>query len=95
MQLLIKGSNSSHKTKNMTPKEKSKELIGLFIKPIDDLHKYPMCIETAKQCALISANESYDALYNYLKDTDELQNADREFAYWEQVKKEIINYGKF
>jgi len=44
-----------------------------------------------KKCALIAVDEIYNALFVCLKNTDELQNADREFAYWEEVKQEIQN----
>ena len=44
-----------------------------------------------KQCAFIVVREVYKGLYNYLKNTDELQNVDREFAYWDEVTKEIEN----
>lgn len=43
----------------------------------------------AKKFALLGVDEIYNALYTYLQGTNELQNADREFAYWESVKKEI------
>lgn len=48
-----------------------------------------MKLGRAKQLALISVEEIYFGLYNYLKDSDELQNADREFNYWNKVKEEI------
>ena len=38
---------------------------------------------------MIYLEEIYFGIFHYLKNTDELQNADREFAYWEQVKQEI------
>ena len=41
----------------MTPKEKAEDLHSRFMKPVDDLHKYPMCFDTAKQCALICIDE--------------------------------------
>ena len=41
----------------MTPKEKSIELHAQFMKPVDGLHKYTMCFDTAKQCALICIDE--------------------------------------
>ena len=41
----------------MTPKEKAEELVYRFMQPIDGLHKYPMCFDTAKQCALIAVDE--------------------------------------
>lgn len=28
-----------------------------FMTPIDALHKYPMCFDTAKQCAIIAIDE--------------------------------------
>ena len=40
----------------MTPKKKAKELFDKFMKPVDGLHKYPMCFDTAKQCALIAVD---------------------------------------
>lgn len=69
----------------MTPKEKSLSLVE------DLIYKCKEC--DAESNAITSAiyvvNEIQSALYNYLKDTDELQNADREFAYWNEVEKEI------
>jgi hypothetical protein len=40
----------------MTPKQKALELFDKFMKPVDSLHKYPMCFDTAKQCALIAVD---------------------------------------
>lgn len=70
----------------MTPKEKAQNLLDIFY-----VANQPCTFEVkaAKQCALLAVDNIYNALFNYLKDTDELQNADREFAYWEQVEKEI------
>jgi len=67
----------------MTPKEKAIELIHKFAKPIDAMHKYPMCYETSKQCALIAVNEIIDSLQikNY-------SQADQ-YEYWNEVKNEI------
>ncbi len=48
----------------MTPKEKAEELFDKYMKPIDGLHKYPMCFDTAKQCALISVDEQIELLLN-------------------------------
>jgi hypothetical protein len=79
----------------MTPKEKAKELVDKFMLRIIFNIKQNIeasVIESAKQCALIAVDEIYYGLYNYLKDTNELQNADREFAYWENVKKEIEKF---
>jgi len=75
----------------MTPKEKAEELVNKFIgiKPIKLSDYSKIYYPTAKQCALIAVEEIYFGIFHYLKNTDELQNADREFAYWEQVKQEI------
>jgi hypothetical protein len=62
----------------MTPKEKANELVEKFMKPIDELHKYPMCFSTAKQCALITCNE----VLGYM-------GADRGTEFWLKVKQEI------
>jgi hypothetical protein len=40
----------------MTPKQKALELFDKFMKPVDGLYKYPMCFDTAKQCALIAVD---------------------------------------
>jgi len=40
----------------MTSKEKAIDLVDKFMQPIDGLHKYPMCFDTAKQCALIAVD---------------------------------------
>lgn len=75
-------------------KEKAKELYNKFNPHALTKNFYgdDIEIQSTKICALLAVEEAYNALYNYLKDTDELQNADREFAYWEEVEKEIHNY---
>jgi hypothetical protein len=35
----------------------ARALVLKFMHPIDKLHKYPMCFDTAKQCALIAVDE--------------------------------------
>ena len=69
----------------MTPKEKAKELLEKFMQPIDKLHKYPMCFDTAKQCALIAVNEVLNDDW-YITTLEDL--AERR-KYWRQVKQEI------
>lgn len=71
----------------MTPKEKAKELFDKFMKPVDGLHKYPMCFDTAKQCALIAVDEIIEALHEHHWQNRLIIN------YWEEVKQEIENYG--
>ena len=77
-------------------KLKAKELIEYYAELLEPIIEYGVLLErnwkNAKKCALKTVEEAYNALYNYLKDTDELQNVDREFAYWEKVEKEIHNY---
>ncbi len=71
----------------MTPKDKAKELFDKFMKPIDGLHKYPMCFDTAKQCALIAVDEVIEALHEHHWQNRLIIN------YWEEVKQDIENYG--
>ena len=41
----------------MKPKEKAIEIHTKMFLVKDGLHKYPMCFDTAKQCALIAVDE--------------------------------------
>lgn len=41
----------------MTPKEKAKELFDKMYMVEDPMVNYPMCFDTAKQCAMISVYE--------------------------------------
>jgi len=63
----------------MTPKEKAQELVDKMYFVEDSIGNYPMCFETAKQCALITVDEIRDNLPLIT----EIQN------YWLQVKQEI------
>jgi len=65
----------------MTPKEKAQELVDKMYFVNDLIGNYPICFETAKQCALITVDEIRD---NLPLITD-IQN------YWLQVKQEIQN----
>jgi hypothetical protein len=75
----------------MTPKEQAKELINKF----QIQYVSPMYLLSAKahskQCALIAVDGIIDALseYDNRNNTYELQNMDRDFNYWQQVKQEI------
>jgi hypothetical protein len=70
----------------MTPKEKAIELV-------EDMHNAPETgyNEHAKECALIAIDEIEKSLLEYdnRNATYELQNMDRDFSYWEQVKQQI------
>jgi len=69
-----------------TPEEKAKELVDRFLlEPIDGLHKYPMCFDTAKQCALICVNEILD---NFGIE-NRFYTAYSTLEYYQQVKTEI------
>jgi hypothetical protein len=70
----------------MTPKYKAKELFDKFMKPVDGLHKYPMCFDTAKQCALIAVNLLMEEAYRQ-------HDYEGFISYWKEVKQEIENYG--
>jgi hypothetical protein len=74
----------------MKAEDKAKELFEKFQKPIDLLHKYPMCFDTAKQCALIAVDEIINS-----NPCDEGTDRGGNFEwcsneyYWQEVKKEI------
>jgi hypothetical protein len=65
---------------NMTPKEKARELFNKMYHVDDPMGNYPMCFDTAKQCALIAVDEIIYVLDRYI---------DPVRSYWEQVKNEI------
>ena len=65
-------------------KEKAAELLEMFIKPVDELHNYPMCFDTAKQSALIAVK--------LVLSTDLYSPQDRYF--WFNVYKELVYYEK-
>ena len=70
----------------MTPKEKAEELVEKF----SDLEDGEMYIGKAKQCALIAVAEIINSLENYGKASDELQNMENDFRYWQEVKQELL-----
>lgn len=71
----------------MTAKEKAKELVNKF----DNLlpSEGTTTGQTPINCALIAVDEIIKALEDYGQNTMELQNMDREFAWWQKVKQEI------
>jgi hypothetical protein len=84
----------------MTSKEKAIELVDKFMQPIDGLHKYPMCFDTAKQCALIAVDEIQNvislqktALTITAYRTMDCFNHDIEYN--EYLRREIIFYFDF
>ena len=69
----------------MTPQKKALELFDKFMKPIDGLHKYPMCFDTAKQCALIAIDEVISADW-YIPTIEDYK---KWTSYWKEVKHEL------
>jgi hypothetical protein len=69
----------------MTPKEKAIEIHTKMFLVKDGLHKYPMCFDTAKQCALIAVNQTIEE--TKLHDLIIYQHG--RTYYWESVKKEL------
>jgi hypothetical protein len=67
----------------MTPEEKAKELFYKMFK-VKSTSGYPMCFDTAKQCALIAVNEILDSInwHNFDYPNDEV-------IFWNEVLTEI------
>ena len=77
-------------------KQKAVELIEQFMQPIDGLHKYPMCYDTAKQCALICCDEIIQSgiLTPQLKRhyVNGYPPTIEELEFWQSVRTKIINH---
>ena len=69
----------------MTPKEKAEELFLKMYNTEDPMGNYPMCFDTAKQCALIAVDEILKIEYWALMEMGGRQ----EEEYWQEVKNEI------
>lgn len=41
---------------NLSPLSKANQLVDEMMSPVDEWNKYPMCRDTAVQCALIAVN---------------------------------------
>ena len=83
----------------MTPKQKAEELVEKF-KPHSHFWVYDFGrkkdydieqLENAVECALIAVDEIINSLENYGKESDELQNMENDFSYWQDVKQELLN----
>ena len=68
----------------MTPQEKAKELFDKMYKADIVNSNYPMCFDSAKQCALIAVDEILNTI-EYSSQADELSKVN----YWQEVKQEI------
>lgn len=69
----------------MTPKEKAREIFNEMFNVNDPLHKYPMCFDTAKQCALIAVDE----ILSYIDRINKIIPQDLLAGRWQEVKSEI------
>ena len=70
----------------MTPKEKAKELFDKY-----QIAGSKWYVETTIKFALIAVYEIINSLENYGKESDELQNMENDFRYWQEVKQELLN----
>jgi hypothetical protein len=70
----------------MTPKEKANELFNKMYMAEDPMGNYPMCFDTARECALIAVDEILQQLHIIY------QHHERNL--WEEVKQEIKDYKK-
>lgn len=69
----------------MTPKEKADELVKIFY-AVRSYSASELTMYFAKQCASIAVDEIIDAIdFDWM----EVQNLERQHAYWQEVKQEI------
>lgn len=73
----------------MTAKERAKELFNKMYLVDDPMGNYPMCFDTAKQCALIAVDQMISVLPFTDINTSLGKYCEKERAYLEQVKQEI------
>ena len=62
---------------------KGKEIFKKMYDVKDTLHKYPMCFDTAKQCAIIS-------IENIIEDYNTIELCSR-IEYWQLIKNYLVN----
>ena len=79
----------------LTPKQKAEELVNKYIPHIAGADRYNSTLgiydkEISKQCALIAVDEIINSLENYGKESDELQNMENNFRYWQEVRQELL-----
>ena len=81
----------------MTPIEKAKELVYAF-KPYSYYDAHDLTtrvkieesnIDSAIECAIICVSKIIDALISGGRDSFELQNMDKEFRFWYEVKDKL------
>ena len=69
----------------LTPKQKAKELFDKY-----QIAGSQWYVETTKKYTLIAVDEIINSLENYGKESDELQNMENDFRYWQEVKQELL-----
>ena len=74
----------------LTPKEKAKELFSKYQNIYLTEDSMGIDDELAKECALIAVDEIINSLENYGKESDELQNMENDFRYWQEVRQELL-----
>lgn len=68
------------------PKEKARELVGFFKSKMVDYTWVVFELRCAKACAIECVNQIDKAIdFDWM----EVQNLDREHAFWDEVRKEI------
>ena len=76
----------------LTPKKKAEELVYFYqnlLTPLSE-KKDDFFFSRCKKCALIAVDEIINSLENYGKESDELQNMENDFRYWQEVKQELL-----
>ena len=76
----------------LTPKEKAEKLVYFYqnlLTPLSE-KKDDFFFSRCKKCALIAVDEIINSLENYGKESDELQNMENDFRYWQEVKQELL-----
>ena len=76
----------------LTPKQKAEELVYFYqnlLTPLSE-KKDDFFFSRCKKCALIAVDEIINSLENYGKESDELQNMENDFRYWQEVKQELL-----
>ena len=76
----------------LTPKQKAEELVYFYqnlLTPLSE-KKDDFFFSRCKKCALIAVDEIINSLENYGKESDELQNMENDFRYWQEVREELL-----
>ena len=76
----------------LTPKQKTEELVYFYqnlLTPLSE-KKDDFFFSRCKKCALIAVDEIINSLENYGKESDELQNMENNFRYWQEVRQELL-----